>query len=251
MINDKNELQTNDIETSTITDFYLPAWLGEQIRFYRKKKEMKLETLAMHIHKSKATLSKYESGTIVVDILTLFKIAEILEVNIKQFLPYKEIKKKTLTDMIFDIDKPIYMYHFTNHTIHTSIMKMNLDKNTQEINVSLHYIIKNPEDLSLCSCVYHGTFRSSYSIATFLLNNHYNSLETAMITLSIALKKQSYYIGFLTGIHFDYLKPSVFKVLLTQTPFTGSNNELKKYLSFSKKDEQILKNKNYLTVSDN
>ena len=74
MINDKNELQTNDIETSTITDFYLPAWLGEQIRFYRKKKEMKLETLAMHIQKSKATLSKYESGTIVVDILTLFKL---------------------------------------------------------------------------------------------------------------------------------------------------------------------------------
>lgn len=251
MIYNKTELYAKDMKNNIESKNSLPILLGEKIRFYRKKKEMSLEILATHIHKSKATLSKYESGAIAIDIITLFEIAEALKVDMKEFLPCTKAPQSKFTDTIFDMDKPIYMYHFTNQTVHTSIIKMKPDDTTNEINVTLHYIVTDFEDLNLCSCLYHGTLKSSYSIATFLLDNHYNSLETAMITLSITLKKQSYYMGFLTGIHFDYLKPSVFKVMLTQTPFEGSNSELKKYLYFSKQDEMMLKNKNYLTLLDN
>lgn len=251
MIYEKTEFYTKDMKNNIESENSLAVLLGEKIRFYRKKKEMSLDLLATHIHKSKATLSKYESGAIIIDIITLFEIAEALKVDMKEFLPCTKAPQSKFTDTIFNIDEPIYMYHFTNQTIHTSIIKMNLDNANNEVNVTLHYIITDLEDLNLCSCLYHGILKNSYSIATFLLNNHYNSLETAMITLSIALKKQSYYMGFLTGIHFDSLKPSVCKVMLTQTPFTGSKSDLKKYLSFSKQDEMMLKNKNYLTLLDN
>lgn len=240
----------NTIEKSDDIESSLPVIVGNQIRFYRKKKEMSLEDLAIHINKSKATLSKYESGAIVIDIITLIEIAKILEIDIKELLIYTKSSRNSFADTLFDINTPIYMYHLTNETIHKSIIKMNLNKKTKEIDTTLNYIITDLEDLNLCSCLYHGTFYSSYSVATFILNNHYNSLETAMITLPVSLKKQSYYMGFLTGIHFDYLKPSVFKVMLTQTPFDGSKSELKKYLSFSKKDEQTLKNKNHLILLD-
>lgn len=251
MIYEKNEFYTKDMKNNIESENSLSLLIGEKIRFYRKKKEMSLDNLAAHIHKSKATLSKYESGAIVIDIITLFEIAKALKVDMKEFLPCTKSPKSKFTDTIFIIDKPIYMYHFTNQTIHTSIIKINLDEATNEVKATLHYIVTDFQDLNLCSCLYHGTLKSSYSIATFLLNNHYNSLETAMITLSIALKKQSYYMGFLTGIHFDSLKPSVCKVMLTQTPFAGSKSDLKRYLSFSKQDEITLKNKNYLTLLDN
>ena len=49
-------------------------------------RRMTLEELASRIYKSKATLSKYEKGQIVVDIETLYSIAEALEIRVEHLL---------------------------------------------------------------------------------------------------------------------------------------------------------------------
>ena len=49
--------------------------VGSRIRLYRKAKKLTLLALSQKIHKSKATLSKYETGDITIDIETLFDIA--------------------------------------------------------------------------------------------------------------------------------------------------------------------------------
>ena len=46
--------------------------VGQRIRLYRKTKNLTIETFAGMIHKSKATVSKYENGDISIDIETLF-----------------------------------------------------------------------------------------------------------------------------------------------------------------------------------
>ena len=48
--------------------------VGQRIRLYRKTKNLTIETFAGMIHKSKATVSKYENGDISIDIETLFTI---------------------------------------------------------------------------------------------------------------------------------------------------------------------------------
>ncbi|HBF65416.1 MAG TPA: XRE family transcriptional regulator, partial [Clostridium sp.] len=42
--------------------------VGKRIRLYRKLKKLTIEVFAEMIHKSKATVSKYENGEISIDI---------------------------------------------------------------------------------------------------------------------------------------------------------------------------------------
>ena len=58
--------------------------VGQRIRLYRKTKNLTIETFAGMIHKSKATVSKYENGDISIDIETLFTIAQALGVPVNQ-----------------------------------------------------------------------------------------------------------------------------------------------------------------------
>ena len=60
--------------------------VGKRIRGMRKKRDMTLEELAAEIHKSKATVSKYEKGEIAVDIETLYEIADVLHIHVEQLL---------------------------------------------------------------------------------------------------------------------------------------------------------------------
>ena len=62
--------------------------VGSRIRLYRKVKHYTLTDLAERIHKSKATLSKYEIGEITVDVETLFDIAAALGITVQQLIDY-------------------------------------------------------------------------------------------------------------------------------------------------------------------
>lgn len=48
--------------------------IGNKIRQFRQSREMTLDELAPAIHKSRATLSKYERGEISIDIDTLYEL---------------------------------------------------------------------------------------------------------------------------------------------------------------------------------
>ena len=47
---------------------------GNKIRQFRQSRKMTLDKLAPAIHKSRATLSKYERGEISIDIDTLYEL---------------------------------------------------------------------------------------------------------------------------------------------------------------------------------
>ena len=64
------------------------CYVGEQIRRYRKAGKMTLQELADAIHKSRATICKYENGEISVDIETLYEISQVLQVSISQLTTY-------------------------------------------------------------------------------------------------------------------------------------------------------------------
>ena len=63
-------------------------YIGGQIRKYRKANGMTLQQLADVIHKSRATVCKYENGEISVDIETLYEISQALQVSISQLTTY-------------------------------------------------------------------------------------------------------------------------------------------------------------------
>ena len=64
----------------------LTEHIGQRIRLYRRNKGLTLEALAERIHKSKSSVSKYESGDIAVDIETLYEIASALDLDLWRLL---------------------------------------------------------------------------------------------------------------------------------------------------------------------
>lgn len=56
----------------------------KMIRKYRKAANLTLQQLADAIHKSRATICKYENGDISIDIETLYEISQVLQVSVPQ-----------------------------------------------------------------------------------------------------------------------------------------------------------------------
>lgn len=65
------------------------VYIGGQIRKYRKANSMTLQQLADVIHKSRATVCKYENGEISIDIATLYEISQALQVSFGQLTSYQ------------------------------------------------------------------------------------------------------------------------------------------------------------------
>ena len=60
--------------------------IGKRIRAFRKSRHMTLEEMARILCKNKSTLSKYETGEIVLDIETMYDISRALGIHVEQLL---------------------------------------------------------------------------------------------------------------------------------------------------------------------
>ena len=65
------------------------CYVGQQIKKYRKAGKITLQQLADAIHKSRATVCKYENGEISVDIETLYEISQVLQVAMAQLTTWQ------------------------------------------------------------------------------------------------------------------------------------------------------------------
>ncbi len=68
--------------------------IGGRIRLFRKHLNLTLEELAYLVHKSPSTLSKYERGSVNIDVLTLSEIADALGVGISQLTDFSTRRLK-------------------------------------------------------------------------------------------------------------------------------------------------------------
>lgn len=68
------------------------CYVGKMIRKYRKAAHMTLQDLADAVHKSRATVCKYENGEISLDVETLYEISQILQVSTAQLMNFTENK---------------------------------------------------------------------------------------------------------------------------------------------------------------
>ena len=68
--------------------------VGKRIRKNRKSKGLTIDEFSKMINKSKATVSKYENGTIAIDIDTLLDIADVLDMELKSLIDYNSSNVK-------------------------------------------------------------------------------------------------------------------------------------------------------------
>ncbi len=63
--------------------------IGSRIRACRKNRGLTIQALADKVNKSRATVSKYETGEISMDMVTLFNLASALQVTPNHLIDYR------------------------------------------------------------------------------------------------------------------------------------------------------------------
>ena len=232
--------------------------VGQQIRKYRKAGKITLQQLADEIHKSRATVCKYENGEISVDIETLYEISQVLQVSMAQLTTYQAPEDRLVGNALelsnknpFFQAKKLYFYFY--------------DGRYQRMKDGIIDIYDKQEDsgcyeATLSICTVSATGRSSeifytgkvlYSdmLIRFSFVNQYNPLEEDLLYIFNPLERRDFTVGLLCGISSADLMPCAFKCLITLKP-QELTEKFRQQLLFTKKDLKRWEQLNMLMVDN-
>lgn len=236
--------------------------VGNRIRKCRKRKGYTIEEFSKMINKSKATLSKYENGTIAIDIDTLLDIAEALEMELTHLINYSSLKANrqlTNADTYFDQSYYyIYYYDGRHKRLIKSIMTLSTDEKVKHSSEVIFYKgvddFNNKED---CDNIYNGTIDSFDATTHATLINQINKSERIHFLLMNPMQRGIPAIGILSGIgNPPYFAPVAIKVIVSkymldeddpifENIITITKDELKQYKQYNM---MIIGNDNYQNI---
>lgn len=230
--------------------------VGNKIRMYRKDRHLTLQQLADAIHKSRASVSKYETGEITIDIETLFEIANALDVDLKQLVDYRPYVPEVVTPSPETIKKSpffqakrlyFYFYDGRHKRLKDGVIDIYETEN-EPGNYEASFSISSISPTGRSSEIYY-TGRVVYSdmLIRFSFVNQCNTLEEDLLYIFNPLDIRDATDGLLCGISTADLMPCAFKCLVTLTPQVHSE-ELKERLLITKKDLKKWQKLNMLIV---
>lgn len=231
------------------------ATLGKNLKYYRKLRDFTLDELGEKIHKSKATISKYEKNEIIPDIITVLEICNSLNINLSQLFPFSSsnFNSNPVTVNPFHSDK-VYLYYYTENKLIMSVMELQTEENS--ILTKFYNGVKNLNHYKTDSCYYYeGTLKSDKIIGYInLFNPSYteNLLENIQISFSIPWSKNfkitSFFILGLTPNSLPVVKKGIMSTspIKNFTPYKNYLHITKSDISSLQKDNcWILSNKNF------
>lgn len=223
---------------------------GKAIRTFRKKKNMTLQELADHLCKSKATVSKYESGKISIDLDTLVDIASALQVSVEQLIyiptPLQPSAPLTVPTFFKGLNQ-MYMYIYDGRDNHLNRIVIDVLPERQHIFPAIMYMnIKNYEEYQICENTYIGTISHYDALTTMEFQNQDTYIEKYMIRVlaSFLDAPTKWAMGF--GVSSRPLMPVATKMLISKKILPESE-ELIKSLLISKEDIRRMKQYNMLS----
>ncbi|WMJ77271.1 MULTISPECIES: helix-turn-helix domain-containing protein [unclassified Sedimentibacter] len=222
--------------------------VGSQIKMFRKIKKMTIDDLAKVISKSKSTVSKYESGEITVDIVTLFDIAKALNINIINLIDYDYGGNAEIEQVHIWQSNILHMYLQIGKNISSSVIHLKYDDTKKKTTATLYYKVDDNDDLKNCECVYQGYMSHHDNIINFNLKNCLYESESVLINFFVPMKKVDTLSGLISGLSADSIRPTSCKVILTKSPLPFE--EQKELLQISKEAIKRLKTEHIFMVDD-
>lgn len=217
--------------------------LGTRLRAHRKAQQLTLKQLAGALHKSLATVSKYEKGEIAVDLETLVDWCEYLNVDIASLLPGTEKTDLQSQRYTGSYEERLYLYSYLGHKnkIHLDVIE-----NDNVAMKSVFYLgVTDVNDLSTCRFIYSGSVTYSDSSTGFVFFNTAPPFD--MMTLSLpTLSEQDYRIGMLSSITFAYQNIAI-KVLASRVPLTDKEALVEK-LMLSQEELTHIRQMNFFKI---
>ena len=232
-------------------------YVGAQIRRYRKNRQMTLQQLADRIHKSRASVSKYETGEVSLDIVTLTEIARVLEVQPGQLvdLPVQEEEGARLPSANSGISpffqaRRLYFYFYDGRykRLKDGIIDIRETKEAGSYEADLSVSAVNPSGRS-SKLYYTGKVIYSDMLIRFSFVNQYNPLEEDLLYIFNPLELRDFTTGLLCGISSADLMPCAFKCVITLKP-QELTEAFRHQLLFTKKDLKRWEQLNMLLIDN-
>ena len=229
---------------------------GSRIRMYRKYKHLSLGELAALINKSPSTLSKYETGRVVIDIDSLFDIAEALEISVNQLVdyqtpPHRQPRLQRQDGFFFQAEM-FYLYLVSTEkpkSVFTCVMHISRgpEKKSEE-NLTFYLGIDNLENYTNSRFIYHGKISYFDHGAAIFLKNPNDYSDVGFIYAKSPFSTDMKTSGIMTFVSQYYRNPCSAKVLLSLIPLPV-NDSLYQELSVADRETlQNLKKKNLFMV---
>lgn len=232
--------------------------IGGRIRMYRKTRGLTLQQLADQIHKSRASVSKYENGEITLDVETLFEISQVLMVSPNQLMDFQPRAPKAAERTINTSAKSpffqasrLYFYFYDGRykRLKNGIIDIYEQENapgSYEATLSISAVTPTGRSSEI---YYTGKVVYSDMLIRFSFVNQCNALEEDLLYIFNPLEIRDSTDGLLCGISSADLMPCAFKCLVTLTP-KEHTEDFKQQLLITKKELQKWQKLNMLLVDN-
>lgn len=230
----------------------ISKYIGQRIRLYRKTKNLTIEAFAGMIHKSKATVSKYENGDISIDVETLFEIAHALRISVHQLIDYEEAAAEQDVqggERVWRKNRYyMYFYDGRRRRIIRNIIETREDGTENgEVKANFYVDLDDLSDCNQCRFLYHGTMRRFDTFINFDFENQNNRVERAFLYAMNSFSHGSLTPGLFCGLSTQPISPVSFKFVLSPSQLV-EDEALKGQLLVSKRDIQQMKRLNMFVI---
>ncbi|PLX32772.1 MAG: transcriptional regulator [Clostridiales bacterium] len=233
---------------------YINKVIGSRIRDFRKGKGMTIEQLGLLVHKSKATVSKYEKGQISLDVPTLYAVSQALNISVVQLLHVESEKLDSSAGMkpsaFFDNSSRYYSYYFDGRN--NQLVRCVIDMLDEAVNgrcrTMLYMNIKDFEHYHSCENTYMGYTEHYDTITRMSLRNQATPIEVFTINILAPFSESDTTWGLGSGVSFRPLMPIACKMLLSKVRLE-ENRSLTDRLRISKEDIRLMKIFNMFSVT--
>lgn len=228
--------------------------IGHRIRNLRKKKGYTIEEFSKIINKSKATLSKYENGSISMDIDTILEIAEALEVEIDYLINYKSPRvNKTLSlrNSYFNCSN-FYVYFYDGRfkkIVRSLLVLSQRSPSSNSANATLYKGVSNFSDYANCDNVFKGTLNVYDTTSYATLINQVNKAKRVFLTLTNPMARGLPAMGLFVGVsNPPFFSPMSIKVIVSRY-ILEEDEVFNNIMAVSKEDVKQLKQYNMMLVN--
>lgn len=227
--------------------------VGKKIKAFRKSKNMSVQQLADAIYKSKATVSKYESGDISIDVVTLYQIADALNIRVEQLLYYdfrQASNSITTQSTFFRNSTRFFSYYYDGRSkeLIRCVMDLLPEPDTNRYKTMFYMNVRSFESYQECENTYWGYTEHYDSITTIILKNQATTIENMTINILASFLETEQKWGLMSGVSFRPFMPISLKMLFSRIPLV-ENQELINELKISKDDIKIMKIYNMLAIT--
>lgn len=234
----------------------ITEYVGQRIRKSRKGKGLTIDDFAKMINKSKATVSKYENGSISLDIETLLDIADALEMDVKSLVDYKSpnIKPMALPKGSFFDQSRYYMYYYDGRIkkVVRSVIDLTMqsdEEKGQYIDATLYMGLDNFANTEKSQHIFEGRLLPYDTITHISLTNQINKTERLYLCVLNPMHAHSPAVGILSGIASSpFFAPIGIKILISKNQL-AEDAAFRSVIELNKEDSKNLKYYNMMVIN--